>query len=118
MTTTLSAVRRVLVVEDDYFIAQEVARHFADGGLEVVGPCNNVEEALAAIDEARPDAAVVDINLHGDMAYGVADALVARNIPFVFATGYDATMIPERFEDVPRCLKPVILDDLSRALKL
>ena len=50
--------------------------------------------------------AVVDLNLRNEMAYAVADELRRQNIPFVFATGYDKSMIPARFADVNRWEKP------------
>ena len=108
--------RRVLVVEDDYFIADEVASNLERRGAEVVGPVGTVSGALELLDGSSPDAAVLDINLRGEMAYVIADALIKRDIPFVFATGYDANVIPERFAGVPRCRKPVSYAELARAL--
>ncbi|WP_373866760.1 hypothetical protein [Methylobacterium oxalidis] len=81
--------RHVLLVEDDYFIAFDMQRHFETSGAHVLGPAPSVREALALISgAARIDAAVLDINLRGEMAFAVADELAARGVPFLFTTGY------------------------------
>ena len=99
--------RRVLLVEDEYFIAMEMADTFEHAGAEVVGPAASVQQALELLATTeRLDGAVLDMNLGGEMALPVADALNARGIPFVFATGYDRSAIPDRFAQV-HCEKPV-----------
>ncbi|AWN38802.1 response regulator [Methylobacterium radiodurans] len=109
--------RHVLVVEDDYFIMDELRLSFEQSGATVLGPVGSVEEALAiAKDSPRIDAAVLDINLHGEMAFPVADALRTRGVPIIFATGYDAVTIPERFADALHCEKPVEPDMIARLI--
>lgn len=108
MTTTRAlAGRRVLLVEDDYFIVDDMVQAFQAEGVQVIGPVASVDEALDLIATERLDGAVLDVNLQGDLAYPVADALIARGVPFVFATGYDAASIPPRYAGVARCEKPV-----------
>lgn len=99
--------RRVLIVEDDYFIASDLTKAFADAGLEIVGPVPSVKAALAAIEAGPVDGAVLDINLNGETAYEIADALIARGASVVFVTGYERRDIPERYRSIPLCLKPV-----------
>lgn len=107
MATTLAG-RRVLLVEDEYFLADEMRRTFEDGGAEVLGPAGQVEEALALIDGlGRIDAAVLDVNLHDGMVFPVADGLRERGVPFVFTTGYDQATLPARYSGVRRLEKPV-----------
>jgi DNA-binding LytR/AlgR family response regulator len=109
--------RRLLVVEDDYLIAADVAASLGDFGAIVIGPAGSIEDALRLIGaHDRIDAAVLDVNLRGERVYAVADALRARGVPFVFATGYDAGMLPERYEGVPRCGKPVNVGRLAELL--
>lgn len=111
------AARRVLVVEDEYFIADDMAKALAQIGAEVVGPVPTRDQALALLSqEGAFDAAVLDINLRGEVVYPVADALRARGIPFVFATGYDESTVPSVYEDVPRWEKPFDPAQLARAL--
>jgi hypothetical protein len=59
---------------------------------------------------------LLDLNLQGEMAIPVADALIARGIPFVLTTGYDQAAIPPRLREAPRCDKPVRAANIARAL--
>ncbi len=98
----------VLVVEDEYMLAEDLRAGLEEQGAKVLGPIPSVSEALKALaDGPAPDAAILDINLGGEMVYPVAEALRARGIPFIFATGYEAWAIPETYADVPLCVKPV-----------
>lgn len=81
--------RRVLVVEDEYVIAVSLRDHLQAIGSTVIGPVPSVEKAIQLIESnPRIDAAILDLNLGGSKAYPVADALQARKIPFIFASGY------------------------------
>jgi len=98
---------RILIVEDEYLLADDLANALTDAGAEVVGPLGSVEEGLALIAVDRfIDAAVLDVNLRGDMVFPVADALRSHGIPFAFATGYDEWALPDRFADAPHVGKP------------
>ena len=108
-------VRRVLLVEDDHLLATGIADAFAQLGVETVGPAGSVKQALELVEHGgRLDAAVLDINLRGDVVYPVADALRARGVPFVFATGYEQQAIAERYRNVASFRKPI---DPSRVLR-
>lgn len=108
MAETPLSGRRVLIVEDDYFLAEDLKAELESKGAEVVGPAGRVSDALALLANAqRLDGAVLDVNLGGETAYPIADALRAKKIPFVFVTGYDASFIPAAYADVTRCEKPV-----------
>ncbi|MCR0985416.1 response regulator [Roseomonas populi] len=116
MTASLAG-RRILVVEDDFFIADEVTRDLRAGGAEVIGPAGTVDDALDLLDRVESlEGAVLDLNLGGEMAFPVADALLARGVPLVFATGYDAAAIPAQYAGVPCCEKPVDAARIARAL--
>ena len=109
--------RRLLVVEDEYFIADDLAQDMKAKGAEVIGPASSIDDALRLIAENDQfDGAVVDINLKGKMAFPVADALIDRGIPFVFATGYDHTSIPPDYAHIPRFEKPIDMNKIARAL--
>jgi CheY-like chemotaxis protein len=111
-------VRRVLLVEDDYLLATGIADAFARLGVETVGPAGSVKQALELVEHGgRLDAAVLDINLRGDVVYPVADALRARGVPFVFATGYEQRAIAERYRDVASFRKPSIRPASDRQLE-
>lgn len=109
-------VRRVLVVEDEYFIADDVMRALREVGIEVVGPVPDRDTALALLDKYAVDGAVLDINLRGELAYPIADILLARGIPLMFATGYDPSTVPSRFRDVPCWSKPFDVHRLANQL--
>jgi len=110
--------RRILVVEDEYLLADDLSRMLADAGAEVLGPVPSVREALVLIDAAPPiDGAVLDVNLRGEMVFPVAHSLQDRGIPFAFATGYDAWALPEQFSTSPRMDKPLKMDALIALLE-
>lgn len=114
---------RILVVEDEYLLAEELRLELEDAGADVIGPFGTVGEAAGVIrDEPTLDGAVLDVNLHGEMVFEVADLLAARDVPFVFATGYDASMIPGRFDSTARCEKPIdvrrLRDAIGRAVTI
>jgi CheY-like chemotaxis protein len=110
--------RRLLVVEDEYIVAADLAASLESLGAEVIGPAASVQEALSFVqkDGVPLDGAVLDINLRNERVYPVADMLRARGIPFVFTTGYDAVAIPSAYAQVPRCEKPVDRTQLVRWL--
>jgi two-component sensor histidine kinase/CheY-like chemotaxis protein len=98
---------RVLLVEDEALVAMLMRDMLTELGYSVVGPFSRPADAEAAIAGGGVDAAVLDVNLDGDMVYPVADLLAARGIPFVFVTGYGAESIERRFADVPVLQKPI-----------
>ena len=109
--------RRVLIVEDDYFIASEVARAFQLHGAEVVGPVPTLSTAFDVMNNDQAiELAVLDINLRGELVYPLAEALEDRGVPFVFATGYDASSVPDRFRHVPLLTKPADFGDIASEL--
>lgn len=110
--------KHILVVEDEYFIASDLKRMLEENGVTVIGPVGSTVAALSIIaEQAVLDAAVLDISLDATSdVYPVAQALRARNVPFVFATGYDQTNVRNDFADVPHFNKPFDLVGLGDAL--
>lgn len=107
----------VLVVEDEYLLAEDLQHALTRAGATVLGPVPDVAEALALIAAgARIDMAVLDLNLRGDIAFPVADALLARGVPFALSTGYDERWLPARFAAVPRLEKPFKVERLAERL--
>jgi DNA-binding response OmpR family regulator len=97
--------KRVLVVEDEYFIATDLQRLLENAGAEVVGPAADLAAALALV-QARLDAAVLDVNLDGVLCYPLAERLSEAAVPYVFVTGDDSWALPAAFQDRPRIAKP------------
>ena len=107
----------ILIVEDNFNIAVGLARLFKAQGAEVIGPAPTVAEALALVANLeRIDAAVLDINLRGKLAYPVVDALRDRGVPVVFMTGYDDETILQGYRDIPCLRKPVAIERVIDAI--
>ncbi|MBB5695378.1 response regulator [Muricoccus pecuniae] len=102
--------RRVLVVEDEWFIAEDIADDLRTAGWEVLGPVPSVADAVSLIEAAASDGgisvAVLDVNLQGERVTPVADALAAIGVPFLFATGYETDCDRGRHLDAPLVVKP------------
>lgn len=109
--------RRVLVVEDDYYLAGDTAAALRGAGAQVLGPCPGEEAALDLLENETPTHAVLDLNLGGGgPRFEIARELKARDVPFLFLTGYDLDAIPHDFEKVVRLQKPVSFRDIVEAL--
>lgn len=109
--------KRILLVEDEFFVALEIAQILQDLGYSTVATVPDLDGALRAIAQGGFDAAVLDINLRGQLVYPAADALRDRGIPFIFATGYGAANIPLHYRDLPRLQKPFDAGTLADAMR-
>ena len=108
---------RILVIEDEYFLAEDIGSVLRDFGADVVGPAGEVGDATAILDSGEAmDAAVLDVNLKNESIYPFADRLRAQKIPFVFTTGYDRSAIESRFKDVPLWEKPINVAAMAQSL--
>jgi DNA-binding response OmpR family regulator len=103
---TLSG-QRVLIVEDRYLIAAEMADEVGKLGGEVIGPARDIEGASQVVASEPLDLALLDVNLDGEPVFPVAQALSAKGVPFIFLTGYDRDVLPPEWRDRPRLAKPV-----------
>lgn len=108
--------RRVLVVEDRYLIANELAQEVQSLGGEVVGPSPSVAHATNLIARENIDIALLDVNLDGEFVYPLAQALDGKGVPIVFLTGYDDAVLPAEWGARPRLLKPILRTALREEL--
>jgi DNA-binding LytR/AlgR family response regulator len=109
---------RVLVVEDQYLIAEGLRRTVLDLGGVVAGPFSSARSALEYLDAQSVDFALLDIELgDGPDGYGVAEALERCGTPFIFATGYDHAMLPVMHQDAPHLIKPITADALADCVR-
>jgi two-component sensor histidine kinase/CheY-like chemotaxis protein len=104
---------RVMIVEDEPLVAMAMSDLMAELGLTVVGPFGRVGQAIAALKESSINAALLDINLAGELVYPLADILLADNVPFVFVTGYGSESIDRRYANVRVLQKPIKRDMLQ-----
>lgn len=104
----------VLIVEDEWLIADSLQHVCETAGYVVCGPAARVPEALALVASAPPDVAVLDVSLRGERSFPIARALTDKAVPFIFMTGYVSIDIPEEFRGAPLLNKPI---DEARLLK-
>lgn len=100
--------KRILIVEDEYFLADDLAGQFRELGADVIGPLPELDEAQSLVHSGAPiDVAVLDVNIRDEMVFPLARALRDRDIDFVFTSGYDKASIRPEFADVPLWEKPL-----------
>jgi CheY-like chemotaxis protein len=122
MTSALTAqhivaAKRILVVEDEMMIRMLLEDMLGELGYMVAAEAARVDEALHAARNAEFDIAILDVNLNGQPVSPVADALVARGTPFVFATGYGERSLPDCYRDRPILRKPFQIEGLKQMLQ-
>lgn len=109
---------RILVVEDEYMVAELLCMILENFGCDVVGPCATVTDAMAAIAGHELDGALLDANLDGQSSAPVAAALTAVGAPVVVATGYGAlTILDDVLNKAPRINKPFNSAELGATLR-
>ncbi|WP_395331783.1 response regulator [Novosphingobium sp. BL-8H] len=114
---SLLAGRRVLIVEDEAIVAILLEDIVEEIGCTIVGPVSKVVHAVAALENERVDAAILDVNLAGEWSYPIADALAARGIPYVFVTGYGEAGIDAAYRSQLVVQKPFTRLSLESALE-
>ncbi len=108
--------KKILVLEDEPLVAMLLEEMLLDLGCEVVGPAYSLREGERLAREAVLDAAVLDVNVNGEMSDPVADALRARGVPFALATGYGPSAPIAADGSVPVLQKPYPADKLAAVL--
>jgi DNA-binding NtrC family response regulator len=102
----------VLIVEDEWLIAESLQETLENAGFLILGPVGRVSDALKLIETNGLRAAVLDVSLRGENSFPIARALAERLIPFAFMTGYVSKDILDSFRDRPILNKPVDEDRL------
>jgi CheY-like chemotaxis protein len=104
----------VLLVEDENLIALLLEDMLADLGHTVIGPVARLDKALEIAQREEFDVAILDVNINGGDTYQIAEALAARDIPFVFSTGYGKNSLRAPYHNRPILQKPFQRDDLQK----
>ena len=108
--------RRILVVEDEAMISMLLEDMVLDCGAEIVGPIAKFDDALELAHRAEFEVAVLDLNLNGTLSNPIAEVIRERGIPVIFATGYGADGLLDRFRDCPTLQKPFSQQDFAEAV--
>lgn len=106
----------VFLVEDEVMIRMMVADMLEELGYTVAAEAGEIGEAMRLAESTYFDVAILDVNVNGKVISPVADLIKARNRPFIFATGYGSSGLPEDYRDRPALQKPFQLETLSRAI--
>jgi ActR/RegA family two-component response regulator len=107
---------RLLVVEDDYLVASDLCASLRRRGAAILGPAGNMRRGRELVRQQRPDYALLDINLNGNLAFDLAAELRDNGIRTIFTTGYDTAFLPVQFKDAPCLQKPVNLAALVKLI--
>lgn len=108
--------KRVFIVEDEMLVSMLLEDMLTDLGCRIVATASRLGDALDHARDTALDVAILDVNLNGEASYAVAEALAARNLPFVFATGYGKAGLASAYRHLPALEKPFRSDDVVRAL--
>jgi CheY-like chemotaxis protein len=114
---TVLAGTRVLLVEDESVVAMLIEDMLEDLGCEVLASVAQLEKAVQMAGALTIDFAILDVNLAGERVFPAARVLRARNIPFLFSTGYGASGLPGEFADRPVLHKPFSQEDLHLKIR-
>jgi CheY-like chemotaxis protein len=116
MTATRPPGGSVFLVEDEVMIRMMVADMLEELGYRVVAEAGEINEAIRLAQSAEFDLAILDVNVNGKVISPVAELIKARNRPFIFATGYGSSGLPEEYRDRPALQKPFQLETLARMI--
>lgn len=108
---------RILIVEDEWLVAEDHAQTLRDCGYSVIGPCATVESALDTINQETIDAALLDVELRNEKSFAVAEALIRLGVHFAFLSGHSKHDLPEALRGEVILSKPVAPNLLVRAIE-
>ncbi|MHC2667033.1 response regulator [Bradyrhizobium diazoefficiens] len=119
MTATGLSGRSVFLVEDEVMIRMMVADMLEELGYKVAAEAGDIPEAMRLAEATQFDIAILDVNVNvnGKVISPVADLIKAKGCPFIFATGYGSSGLPEQYRDRPALQKPFQLDALGRTIE-
>ena len=117
MTATRPPRGSVFLVEDEVMIRMMVSDMLEELGFTVAAEAGEISEALRLAETTYFDLAILDVNVNGKVISPVADVIKAKGRPFIFATGYGSSGLPEQYRDRPALQKPFQLDALGRTIE-
>ena len=117
MTATQPAGGSVFLVEDEVMIRMMVADMLEELGYKIAAEAGDIAEAMRLAQSTEFDFAILDVNVNGKVISPVADVIKAKGRPFIIATGYGSSGLPEQYRDRPALQKPFQLDALGRTIE-
>jgi CheY-like chemotaxis protein len=117
MTATRPPGGSVFLVEDEVMIRMMVAEMLEELGYRVAAEAGEIGEAIKLVQSTEFDLAILDVNVNGKVISPVAELIKARNRPFIFATGYGSSGLPEEYRDRPMLQKPFQIDTLAQMIE-
>jgi CheY-like chemotaxis protein len=106
----------ILLVEDEAMIRMMIADMVEMLGHRVAAEAGNMDKAMELARSAAFDFAIIDMNLNGTMSFPIADTILARSIPLIFASGYDSTRATGQYQQTAVLQKPFTIDKLEAAI--
>ena len=106
----------VFLVEDEVMIRMMVADMLVELGYSIAAETGEIDQAVKLARTTNFDIAILDVNVNGKMISPVAEVIQARNRPFIFATGYGSSGLPEEYRDRPALQKPFQLETLGKMI--
>jgi DNA-binding NarL/FixJ family response regulator len=108
---------KILVLEDNFLVAEQICDVLIESGCEVVGPAADLDRGWRALADVELNGALLDINLAGSFSFPIAAYLTERGVPFIFLSGYDdISVLPREYRAVPRISKPLDPAELVSAI--
>jgi DNA-binding response OmpR family regulator len=98
-------------------IRMMVADMLEELGYTIAGEAGDIDEGIRLVQAVDFDIAILDVNVNGKVITPVAEAVQMRGLPLVFATGYGAQGLPEKFRDRPTLQKPFQIETLARTIE-
>src|SRR5881394_3357449 len=106
----------VFLVEDEVMIRMMVADMLEELGYKIAAEAGDITEAMRLAQATEFDIAILDVNVNGKVISPVADVIKAKGCPFIFATGYGSSGLPEQYRDRPALQKPFQIETLGRMI--
>ncbi|EKS38110.1 hypothetical protein HMPREF9695_01950 [Afipia broomeae ATCC 49717] len=98
-------------------IRMMVADMLEELGYTIAAEAGDIDEGVRLVQATDFDIAILDVNVNGKVITPVAEAVQMSGKPFVFATGYGAQGLPEKFRDRPTLQKPFQIETLARTIE-
>lgn len=107
----------IFLVEDEPMIRMLVVEMLEAIGYRVMAEAGDMTAALGLARTIECDLAILDVNIDGHPISPVAELLRTRQIPIIFATGYDSSSLPEIYRGLPALQKPFQIETLEQIIR-